>query len=558
MGLFNMNQLHEEYLHKFNQINEFYKKYGFSTVLDMLKKDIDDICDFKVTVPIIGGFSTGKSTLLNEMIGYDLLSTGITPETAVPAELTYGNENVTFYMKDGIIRIDQLNASGRQKIPDGVSLVKIQMMNPFFEQIPDIRLVDMPGFDSGIEIHNRAINDYLPRSLAYIITVAADEGTIRASILNFLTELQLNSMPVYAVITKADKCDEEEIVEITSHVKQVIEQKMHINNLKIAVTSAADGETEQMQIILKEIQDKSEEIFVAHYNRKLKRYKADLQSYLNKQLNIPDTDLIQVQEDKRLLEEKIADMKKELADEKEHFAQQAESCIEGISSKVESELRSSSSVLENILLNGDSIQEKVNFIVRNAITAGIREQLEPKLQRYISNVSDLVQLEDCVTSTDVVLLDRSVLEDNEKIRAALQSAVTPVTTVVATVIGTIIGGPIGSAIGAAVGSIVGAFLGGAINQHSREREEAQRREAASQKVQQVINEVMATVKTQIEATVHEMMGNVNLEIDKAVTAKIEIKQKELADLEANLSISEQEQRERIAAYQADFSMLVAM
>ena len=553
-----MKQLHQQYLEHFHSLKALYQKYGFSSVLEELDSDIANISDFKVTVPLVGGFSTGKSTLLNELIGYDFLSTDITPETAVPAELTYGQENVTICMKDGTEKTASLNTTGTQDIPAGCSLMKVQMQNPFFEQIPDIRLVDMPGFDSGIEVHNRAINDYLPKSLAYIIAIAADEGTVRASILNFLAELQLNNMPVYAVITKADKCDEEEIPGIAAHIKQTIEHKMHITDLKLAVTSADDGETEQMQEILKEIQAKSEEIFRSHYEKKLRHYAENLQSYLNKQLSAPNTNLIQVQEDKKLLEEKISDMKKDLADEKERFAEQADRCIEGIRSKVESELRSSSSVLENILMQGGSIQEKVNFLVRNAITAGIREQLEPKLQKYISNVSDLIRLGDIESNTGSVLLDQSVLEDNEKKRAAFQQVVTPVTTVIATVIGTVIGGPLGPVIGAAVGAVAGALLGGAINQHSREQEEAQRREAASQRVRQVIDEVMASVRTQIEATVHEMMGNVNQEIDKAVTVQIEMKQKELADLESSLSRSEQEQKEKIAGYQTDLAAIASM
>lgn len=552
-----MNELHKKYLEKLSKLKEIYKKYGFSTVLEELDKDITDISDFKVTVPLVGAFSTGKSSLINELIGYEMLSTDITPETAVPTELTYGEENVVYCMKNGTKQNDILNTSGSQTIPNDTALMKISMKSSFLEQIPDIRLVDMPGFDSGIEIHNRAINDYLPKSLAYIIAVAADEGTVRASVLNFLTELQLNDIPVYVVITKSDKCYEEDINQVVSHVKQIIEQKMNIEDLKVAVTSAANSNIIQMQEMLKQIQAKSEEIFKMHYEKKLQRYASELQSYLNKQMTAPDTNLIQVQEDKKLLEEKISDIQNELEDEKNHFAEKIELCIENIRSKVETELRGSSSVMENILIQGGSVNEKVNFIIRNAITAGIREQVEPKLQQYISDVSDLVQLGD-VASNNTPLLDQTVLSDNETKRTALQSAVAPVTTVVATVIGTILGGPIGSAIGAAVGSILGAFWSGTINQRSREQEEAQKREMANQRVQQIISEVLVTVRPQIESAIHQMTANVNNELEKAVSMQIEMKKKELADLEANLAQTEAEQKNRLAVYQNDLAAIEDM
>ncbi|MCM1230858.1 MAG: dynamin family protein [Ruminococcus flavefaciens] len=553
-----MNELHKKYLEKLGELKKIYKKYDFSTVSEELDKDMADISDFKVTVPLVGGFSTGKSSLINELLGYEILSTDITPETAVPAELTYGKENVVYCMKNGTEQNDILNTSGNQAIPDDTVLMKISMRNSFLEQIPDVRLVDMPGFDSGIGIHNRAINDYLPKSLAYIIAVAADDGTLRASVLNFLTELQLNDMPVYIVITKADKCDEDGVAQAVSHIKRLTEQKMNISNLKVAVTSAADGDIVPMQEILKEIQLKSEEIFKSYYQKKLQRYVNGLQSYLNKQITAPDTNLIQVQEDKKLLEEKISDMQNELADEKNRFAEKIEYCIDNIRSKVESELRSSSSVMENILIQGGNISEKVNFIVRNAITAGIREQLEPKLQQYISDISDVVQLGDIASGTNPILVDKDILNDNEAKRTALKSVITPVTTVVATVIGTIIGGPIGPAIGAAVGSIIGAFFGGAINQRSREQEEAQKREAASNRVHQVISEVLSTVRPQIESAVHRMTASVNAELEKAVSVQIEMKKKELADLEANLSQTETEQKNRLAVYKNELKLIEDM
>ena len=77
--LFVMNQLHQKYYEKFVCLKEMYEKYGFSSILTELDSDIANISDFKVTVPLVGGFSTGKSSLLKELIGYGLLSTDITP-----------------------------------------------------------------------------------------------------------------------------------------------------------------------------------------------------------------------------------------------------------------------------------------------------------------------------------------------------------------------------------------------------------------------------------------------------------------------------------------------
>ena len=61
----------------------------------------------------------------------------------------------------------------------------------------------MPGFDSGIELHNNAIDKYLPQSHAYILTFPATEPLIPDSIATFLRELKLYDMPVYIKMEQA-------------------------------------------------------------------------------------------------------------------------------------------------------------------------------------------------------------------------------------------------------------------------------------------------------------------------------------------------------------------
>ncbi|MBQ3434547.1 MAG: dynamin family protein, partial [Selenomonadaceae bacterium] len=53
-------------------------------------------------VLIIGAFSSGKSSMINALIGEELLPHGFLPETAVLGELHYGTKKrVTLYPKKG-------------------------------------------------------------------------------------------------------------------------------------------------------------------------------------------------------------------------------------------------------------------------------------------------------------------------------------------------------------------------------------------------------------------------------------------------------------------------
>lgn len=43
----------------------------------------------ELIVPVVGGFSAGKSTLINSFLGTEILPTAVTPETALATELRY-------------------------------------------------------------------------------------------------------------------------------------------------------------------------------------------------------------------------------------------------------------------------------------------------------------------------------------------------------------------------------------------------------------------------------------------------------------------------------------
>ena len=56
------------------------------------KNAIDLIENTSLIIPVVGDFSSGKSTLLNKFMGKDILSVTIKPETALPCVLYYSRQ----------------------------------------------------------------------------------------------------------------------------------------------------------------------------------------------------------------------------------------------------------------------------------------------------------------------------------------------------------------------------------------------------------------------------------------------------------------------------------
>ena len=81
------------------------KIYAESSCADGVKKFLDRaaaIAGEEFIVLIIGAFSSGKSSMINALIGEELLPTGFLPETAVLGELHYGTQKrITLYPKKG-------------------------------------------------------------------------------------------------------------------------------------------------------------------------------------------------------------------------------------------------------------------------------------------------------------------------------------------------------------------------------------------------------------------------------------------------------------------------
>ena len=84
-------------LSEVKQIND-----GYELSNEKIEQSFAEIAQAKVCIPVIGKFSAGKSALVNTILGYAnyKLKTDITPETAVPTEIVYNEEEkaaICFY-----------------------------------------------------------------------------------------------------------------------------------------------------------------------------------------------------------------------------------------------------------------------------------------------------------------------------------------------------------------------------------------------------------------------------------------------------------------------------
>ncbi len=536
------NKLKEQFSQKFNECKEIALKYELP--IDEIEKNLVEINEFKVTTPIIGGFSTGKSSMINALVEENILKTDITPETAIPTEIYYGDDKVQLYKNEKLMETISIGEFKEKELDiNAIDLIKLQSNNNFLAEIKSVKIVDMPGFDSGIELHNKAIDNYLPNSLAYIVTFSADESVIKESIVNFLGELKLHEVPVYVVITKCDKVTESNLNKTIDYMKENVPKYLNNDNVKIACVKARrNNDVSGLKEILLEIQSKSEEIFYKNFLVKLESSSSSIEKYINsrlKNINLSDSELNQKEEE---LQEKAKSNLEKLEKEKEKFNSQVPNCIQNIRREIESNLRGASSMLQSMILNNNDIQDKINQIVRNAVITGIKRDFEPKLQRYLKNVADLISI-NLDVDTNLNLDGFKVATDNMVKDIVIKSI-----PVILAAIGGILGGPLGAIIGGALAIFVDTLFK---TKHDKEKRELAREKVESEIIPMIVDKSGSCIEAEISYYIDEINENIQNKIEE----EREIIRKSLEDIKNKRAEEEEIKQEQINSLNADLEQI---
>ncbi len=530
----------DEYKEKFGKLIEIQKKYDIAT--EEAQRILESIDTYKVNTPVVGNFSTGKSSMINAIIGRTLLSVDITPETAVPTEVYYGDNKAYQYNKDVVIerKIDELPLKGLTI--QNTSLVKIEYQNDFLEKIHSVNIVDLPGFDTSIELHNRAIDEYLPNSLAYLLVVSSDEPVLKESISDFLKELKVYNMPVYVVITKSNRLDEDELEECKALLKKLVGEIVGQDDVKVAcVDSYGRVNVEELKEILLEIQEKTGDIFLNKYSEQLRNASRYAEVYLIERIDKASLSTSRLEQEKEKVEKKIQAITLEIDREKNNFKRQAQVCINSIRDNVKNDLEASLPTISAMLENGKDITDKINSIVRRSVRIGINTEFEPKLKKYVNHISEMITIQ-FPEDDELFIGVKEAIKQNvsdEVVKSALPVVLAGV------------GFALANPILAAVGGIVGVAADTLHNIKNNRKKQIEIDNAANR----IITEVTVQTISSIETEIIRYISKINEKIENDVLKQKEALEKSLSDIEIDLSIEEHSREQLTENLEKDLEII---
>ena len=113
---------------------------------------VQDNLENLFSIVFIGEFSTGKSSIINALLGEEILPEGITPTTDEITILKHGAE------------------PGREVL-EGIGHISLAQ-----QRLKDIYIVDTPGTNVTVAQHEKLTQDFIPRADIVFFTIGAERA----------------------------------------------------------------------------------------------------------------------------------------------------------------------------------------------------------------------------------------------------------------------------------------------------------------------------------------------------------------------------------------------
>lgn len=207
---------------------EIIDRHGFTEFRPTITMLLDRAEDTSLEIAVFGRVSSGKSSLLNHVIGADLLPVGVTPITAVPTRIGYGQEPLVRVWREGLgvsehpVSELPMFVDERQNAENQKRVGRILMLFPSERLREGIVLVDTPGVGSLATSGASETLAYLPRCDAAIVLVDAG-STLTRDDLKIMAALNQVSTPTTVLISKSDLLSPEDLEQQLAYTRRQLQ-----------------------------------------------------------------------------------------------------------------------------------------------------------------------------------------------------------------------------------------------------------------------------------------------------------------------------------------------
>lgn len=196
-------------------------------------------------VACVGQFKRGKSTLLNALVGHQVVPTGFVPVTAVPTVIRFGEAlHARVRMQDGSWQnvamadlkeyvTEELNPENQRGV-DGA-----EVFVPSLLLSSGMCFVDTPGLGSVFTGNTATTQAFIPHIDAALVVVGADPP-IAGEELALVEAVGKQVQDLILVINKADRTSDAERAAAVKFTREILEKRLHRPMGEVFEVSAAE------------------------------------------------------------------------------------------------------------------------------------------------------------------------------------------------------------------------------------------------------------------------------------------------------------------------------
>lgn len=192
---------------------------------------------------VLGQFKRGKSSLINALLGENVLPTGVIPLTSIVTRIRYGPvREMEVRFNDGSVKLakpeqvdEYVTEAQNPNNAKGVKYVTLTFPSRLLRN--GVTLVDTPGIGSTYTHNTNTTYAYLPHADAAIFVFSVDPPMSQEEC-RFLRDIRRFVSKIFFVINKIDYIPDFEMRQAIEFAKQVLERELGVDSIQIHPVSA--------------------------------------------------------------------------------------------------------------------------------------------------------------------------------------------------------------------------------------------------------------------------------------------------------------------------------
>ncbi len=236
-------------------------------------------------LPLVGEFSSGKTTLINALTDSKKLETATKPTTATIYEVHFGCDSchaTVLQENNKFVEVNDITELKNDKLADA----KVVTVFDTSSKVPPTTiLVDTPGLSSPDPKHKQTLVNFLPKADGILLVTDINQQITR-SLTDFIETMKLSKRPIYLILTKSDTKAASDI----ESAKQYISDNCQIPLKQIAVVSATTDSLDELYALLDSIQKDKKEILKQVDGQRIKNVTNFLTEHIEELMSASNSD----------------------------------------------------------------------------------------------------------------------------------------------------------------------------------------------------------------------------------------------------------------------------